>query len=31
MSRYPVGLCLGWLRLVLTWVVPVGMMATVLA
>lgn len=29
MARYPVGLYPGWLRLVLTWVVPVGMMTTV--
>jgi ABC-2 type transport system permease protein len=29
MGRYPVGLYPGWLRLVLTWVVPVGVMTTV--
>jgi ABC-2 type transport system permease protein len=29
MARYPVGLYPGWLRLVLTWVVPVGVMTTV--
>ncbi len=29
MARYPVGLYPGWLRLVLTWVVPVGMMTTI--
>jgi len=29
MGRYPVGLYPGWLRLVLTWVVPVGFMTTV--
>ncbi len=29
MARYPVGLYPGWLRLTLTWVVPVGMMTTV--
>jgi ABC-2 type transport system permease protein len=29
MARYPVGLYPGWLRLVLTWVVPVGMITTV--
>jgi ABC-2 type transport system permease protein len=29
MARYPVGLYPGWLRLVLTWVVPVGLMTTV--
>jgi ABC-2 type transport system permease protein len=29
MARYPVALYPGWLRLVLTWVVPVGMMTTV--
>ena len=28
MARYPVGLYPGWLRLVMTWVVPVGMMTT---
>jgi ABC-2 type transport system permease protein len=28
MARYPVGLYPGWLRLVLTWVVPVGVMTT---
>jgi ABC-2 type transport system permease protein len=29
MARYPVGLYPGWLRLVLTWVVPVAIMTTV--
>jgi ABC-2 type transport system permease protein len=29
MGRYPVGLYPGWLRLVLTWVVPVGLITTV--
>jgi ABC-2 type transport system permease protein len=29
MARYPVGLYPGWLRIVLTWVVPVGIMTTV--
>ncbi len=29
MARYPVGLYPGWLRLALTWVVPVGLMTTV--
>jgi ABC-2 type transport system permease protein len=29
MARYPVTLYPGWLRLMLTWVVPVGMMTTV--
>ena len=29
MARYPVGLYPSWLRLVLTWVVPVGVMTTV--
>ena len=29
MARYPVGLSPSWLRLVLTWVVPVGVMTTV--
>lgn len=29
MARYPVGLYPGWLRLVLTWVVPVGVMTTI--
>jgi len=28
MARYPVGLYPGWLRLVLTWIVPVGVMTT---
>lgn len=28
MARYPVGLYPGWVRLVLTWVVPVGLMTT---
>ncbi len=29
MARYPIGLYPGWLRVVLTWVVPVGVMTTV--
>jgi ABC-2 type transport system permease protein len=29
MARYPVGLYPGWLRLVMTWIVPVGIMTTV--
>jgi ABC-2 type transport system permease protein len=29
MARYPVGLYPGWLRLMLTWVVPVGIITTV--
>ena len=29
MARYPVGLYPGWLRLLLTWIVPVGIMTTV--
>lgn len=29
MARYPVGFYPGWLRLVLTWVIPVGIMTTV--
>ena len=29
MARYPVGLYPGWLRLVLTWIVPVGVITTV--
>lgn len=29
LARYPVGLYPGWLRLVLTWVVPVGLMTTI--
>ena len=29
MARYPVGLYPGWLQLILTWVVPVGVMTTV--
>jgi ABC-2 type transport system permease protein len=29
MARYPVGLYPDWLRLVLTWVIPVGIMTTV--
>ena len=29
MARYPVELYPGWLRLVLTWIVPVGVMTTV--
>lgn len=29
LARYPVGLYPGWLRLALTWVVPVGVMTTI--
>jgi len=29
LARYPVGLYPGWLRLILTWIIPVGMMTTV--
>ncbi len=29
MARYPVGLYPGWLRLILTWIVPVGVMTTI--
>lgn len=29
MARYPVGLYPGWLRMVLTWVIPVGLITTV--
>ena len=29
MARYPVGVYPGWLRLVLTWIVPVGVITTV--
>jgi ABC-2 type transport system permease protein len=29
MARYPVGLYPGWLRLILTWIVPVGIMTTI--
>ncbi len=29
MARYPVGIYPGWLRLVLTWIVPVGVVTTV--
>jgi ABC-2 type transport system permease protein len=29
LARYPVGIYPGWLRLVLTWVVPAGMITTV--
>lgn len=28
MARYPVGLYAGWLQLVLTWIIPVGVMTT---
>jgi len=28
MSRYPVGLYPGWLQLILTWIIPVGIMTT---
>ena len=29
MARYPVGVYPGWLRLILTWIIPVGVMTTV--
>lgn len=29
MARYPVGIYPGWLRLVLTWIIPVGVITTV--
>lgn len=29
LARYPVGLYPGWLRLVLTWIVPIGVMTTI--
>ncbi len=29
MARYPVGLYPGWLRLTLTWIIPVGLMTTI--
>ncbi len=29
MARYPVGLYPGWLRMVLTWIIPVGLMTTI--
>jgi ABC-2 type transport system permease protein len=29
MARYPMGMYPGWLRMVLTWVVPVGMITTI--
>jgi ABC-2 type transport system permease protein len=29
MARYPVGIYPGWLRLVLTWIIPVGIITTV--
>jgi ABC-2 type transport system permease protein len=29
MARYPVGIYPGWLRLVLTWIVPVGLITTI--
>ena len=29
MARYPVGIYPGWLRLILTWIIPVGVMTTV--
>ena len=29
MARYPLGLYPGWVRLLLTWVVPVGLITTV--
>jgi ABC-2 type transport system permease protein len=29
MARYPVGLYPGWLQLILTWIIPVGIMTTI--
>ena len=29
MARYPLGMYPGWLRLVLTWIVPVGVITTI--
>ena len=29
MARYPLGLYPGWLRLVLTWIIPVGAITTI--
>lgn len=29
LARYPLGLYPGWLRLILTWVIPVGLMTTI--
>ncbi len=29
MARYPVGLYPGWLRLILTWIIPVGLITTI--
>lgn len=29
MARYPIGIYPGWLRLVLTWIIPVGLITTV--
>jgi len=29
MARFPVGLYPGWLRLILTWIIPVGIMTTI--
>ncbi|MGD9101595.1 MAG: ABC-2 family transporter protein, partial [Anaerolineae bacterium] len=29
LARYPVGMYPGWLRLTLTWIVPVGVMTTI--
>ena len=29
LARYPVGLYPGWLRIVLTWIIPVGLMTTI--
>jgi len=29
MARYPVGLYPSWLRLILTWVIPVGIITTI--
>ncbi len=29
LARYPVGLYPGWLRIILTWIIPVGLMTTI--
>ena len=29
LARYPIGLYPGWLRLILTWIIPVGLMTTI--
>jgi ABC-2 type transport system permease protein len=29
MARYPLGMYPGWLRLVLTWIIPVGVITTI--